>query len=85
MKTASQQSGTDSRAINPINNTAFGILLIISISHLLNDMIQSVIPAVYPILKEKFGFTFTQIGLITLVFQMTSSIYGGKNEMRIIE
>mgnify|MGYP004673677243 CR=1 FL=1 len=74
MKTASQQSGTDSRAINPINNTAFGILLIISISHLLNDMIQSVIPAVYPILKEKFGFTFTQIGLITLVFQMTSSI-----------
>ena len=74
MKTASRQSGTNSRAANPINNTAFGILLIISISHLLNDMIQSVIPAVYPILKEKFGFTFTQIGLITLVFQMTSSI-----------
>lgn len=56
------------------SRTVFGILLTISISHLLNDMIQSVIPAVYPILKEKFGFTFTQIGLITLVFQMTSSI-----------
>ena len=46
----------------------------ISITHLLNDMMQSVIPAVYPLLKEKFGFTFAQIGIITLVFQMTSSL-----------
>ena len=37
-------------------------------------MMQSVIPAVYPLLKEKFGFTFAQIGLITLVFQLTSSL-----------
>ena len=43
-------------------------------THLLNDMMQSVIPAVYPLLKEKFGFTFAQIGLITLVFQLTSSL-----------
>ena len=54
--------------------TAYGVLVIISISHLLNDMIQSVIPSIYPILKSEFGFTFAQIGLITLVFQMTSSI-----------
>lgn len=54
--------------------TAFSILFIISISHFLNDMIQSVVPAIYPMLKDKFGFTFAQIGLITLVFQMTSSI-----------
>ncbi|MCL1615331.1 MFS transporter [Bacteroides sp. ET71] len=43
--------------------------------HLLNDMIQSVIPALYPLLKDLYGFTFAQIGLITLVFQLTSSIF----------
>ena len=40
----------------------------------LNDMIQSIIPSIYPILKDKFDFSFAQIGIITLVFQMTSSI-----------
>lgn len=54
--------------------TVFSILVIISISHFLNDMIQSVVPSIYPIIKDKFGLTFAQIGLITLVFQMTSSI-----------
>ncbi len=52
----------------------FSILVICGISHFLNDMIQSIIPSIYPILKEKFQFSFAQIGLITLVFQMTSSI-----------
>lgn len=52
----------------------FSILIICGISHFLNDMIQSIIPSIYPILKEKFLFSFAQIGLITLVFQMTSSI-----------
>ncbi len=54
--------------------TAYMILVIISISHFLNDMIQSVIPAIYPIIKDKYSFTFTQIGIITLAFNMTSSI-----------
>lgn len=54
--------------------TVFSILIICGISHFLNDMIQSIIPSIYPILKEKFQFSFAQIGLITLVFQMTSSI-----------
>lgn len=52
----------------------FSILIICGISHFLNDMIQSIIPSIYPILKEKFQFSFAQIGLITLAFQMTSSI-----------
>lgn len=43
--------------------------------HFLNDMIQSVIPAMYPLLKDKFGFSFAEIGIITLVFQLTSSIF----------
>ena len=56
------------------SRTVYPILLMVSITHLLNDMMQSVIPAVYPLLKEKFDFTFAQIGLITLVFQLTSSL-----------
>ncbi len=55
--------------------TAYAILFAVGFCHLLNDMIQSIIPAMYPILKDNFGFTFVQIGIITLVFQMTSSIF----------
>ena len=54
--------------------TAYAILFTMGICHLLNDMIQSIIPAIYPLLKDKFGFTFAQIGIITLVFQLTSSV-----------
>ncbi len=54
--------------------TIFSILLAISFAHLLNDMMQSIIPSIYPVIKDKYGFTFGQIGIITLVFQMTSSI-----------
>ena len=54
--------------------TVYSVLVICSISHFLNDMIQSVIPSIYPIVKENFGFSFAQIGVITLVFQLTSSI-----------
>lgn len=54
--------------------TAYAILCTIGTCHLLNDMIQSVIPALYPLLKDKYGFTFAQIGIITLVFQLTSSV-----------
>ena len=50
------------------------MLIICGISHFLNDMIQSIIPSIYPILKDKFDFSFAQIGIITLIFQMTSSI-----------
>lgn len=60
--------------MNRAGRTVYPILLMVCATHLLNDMMQSVIPAVYPLLKEKFGFTFAQIGLITLVFQLTSSL-----------
>ena len=55
--------------------TAYAILFAMGFCHLLNDMIQSVIPAMYPLLKDNFGFTFAQIGIITLVFQLTSSVF----------
>lgn len=46
----------------------------ISFAHFLNDMMQSIVPSIYPMLKDKYGLTFGQIGLMTLVFQMTSSL-----------
>ena len=54
--------------------TVYPILFIISFGHFLNDMIQSVIPSVYPMLRDQYGLSFLQIGIITFVVQMTSSI-----------
>ncbi|BAV07771.1 MFS transporter, FSR family, fosmidomycin resistance protein [Filimonas lacunae] len=54
--------------------TVFAILFTISFGHLLNDMMQAVIPAVYPLLKTNFHLNFTQIGLITFTFQLTASL-----------
>jgi len=54
--------------------TAFRVLAAISFCHLLNDMLQSVIPAVYPILKDTYRLDFGQIGLITLTSQLTASL-----------
>lgn len=59
---------------SPGKGTAFAILVALSASHLLNDTIQSLIAAVYPVLKESYALTFTQIGLITLAFQITASL-----------
>ena len=50
------------------------ILLSLSFCHLLNDLIQSLIPALYPLLKTEFNLDFAQIGLITLAFQLTASL-----------
>ena len=58
-----------------VQGTAYAVLFSIGFCHLLNDMVQSVIPALYPLLKDSYGFTFAQIGIITLVFQLTSSIF----------
>ncbi|MEO8465793.1 MAG: MFS transporter [Gammaproteobacteria bacterium] len=55
-------------------DTAFTILAAISFCHLLNDMMQSLLPAIYPILKDSYGLTFGQIGLITFTFQVTASL-----------
>jgi FSR family fosmidomycin resistance protein-like MFS transporter len=57
-----------------LSTTAFPILVTLSVCHLLNDMIQSLLPAIYPLLKESFALDFGQIGLITLTFQFTASL-----------
>lgn len=67
--------------MNPSNpqslaeKTVFPILFALSFSHLLNDTIQSLIPAIYPIIKENYQLNFSQIGLITLTFQMAASLF----------
>ena len=55
--------------------TAMTILFSLSLAHLCNDAFQSVIPAVYPILKENLVLSFAQIGLITLVYQICASVF----------
>lgn len=55
--------------------TAFGILVSLSLSHCLNDALQSIVSAVYPLIKDNLSLTFTQIGLITLVYQMAASVF----------
>lgn len=56
------------------DTTVMGILWALSLSHLLNDTIQSLVPAIYPVLKDGFHLSYAQIGLITFVFQMTGSV-----------
>ena len=59
---------------HPVQQTVFPILFAISFSPLLNDTIQSIVPAIYPQLKESFSLNFVQIGLITLTFQLAASL-----------
>ena len=54
--------------------TVYPILIAISISHLLNDALQSIIPAIYPVVKDTFSLSFAQVGLITLTFQLSASL-----------
>src|SRR5258707_12133682 len=54
--------------------TAFSIILALGFSHFLNDTMQSLVPALYPMLKDSYGLSFAQIGLITLTMQVTSSL-----------
>jgi FSR family fosmidomycin resistance protein-like MFS transporter len=61
-------------AIAPAHKTAFTVLAAISFCHLLNDMMQSLLPALYPMLKGSYGLSFGQIGLLTFTFQVTASL-----------
>jgi FSR family fosmidomycin resistance protein-like MFS transporter len=56
------------------HKTAFNILAAISVCHLLNDMLSSLLPSIYPLLKSSFQLNFAQVGLITLTYQTTASL-----------
>ena len=58
-----------------LGGVSFAILLSLSLSHLFNDMLQSLVSAIYPLVKGSLNLNYTQIGLITLTFQTTSSVF----------
>lgn len=70
----SQQGQKANGAVIDKERMGLNVLLVISFSHFLNDMLQSLIPAIYPQLKESFDLSFTQIGLITLTYQLSASL-----------
>ncbi len=57
------------------SNTAYTVLVGTSLGHFLNDMLQSTLPAMYPVLQAGFSLSFAQVGILTLVYQMTASIF----------
>ena len=63
-----------SRPVTPAVGATFAIILSLSFCHMLNDLMQSLVPALYPILKSSYGLSFSQVGLITLAFQFTASM-----------
>ncbi|HVK58016.1 MAG TPA: MFS transporter [Candidatus Kapabacteria bacterium] len=72
--TAERADAKSTVTVDP-QTAALGILFALSLSHLLNDTIQALIPAVYPLLKESFHLSFAQIGMITFCFQMIGSVF----------
>ena len=64
----------DTAEKNVADKTIYSILFSISFAHLLNDLIQAIIPSVYPILKQDYQLSFSQIGLITFAFQLSASV-----------
>ena len=66
---------TDTTARKIAHDTSFTVLVAIGFCHLLNDMMQSLLPAIYPNLKTQFHLSFAQIGLVTLAFQCTASLF----------
>ncbi|MCW2255830.1 FSR family fosmidomycin resistance protein-like MFS transporter [Providencia alcalifaciens] len=73
-QTTSSIKAKPSKTTGKTGKTVFSILTAISFSHLLNDMIQSLILAIYPLLQSDFSLSFAQIGLITLTYQITASL-----------
>lgn len=70
----SSTQSTSVASTNLAQKTVYSVLFSIAFAHLLNDLMQAVIPSIYPILKENFNLSFTQIGIITFVFQLTASL-----------
>jgi FSR family fosmidomycin resistance protein-like MFS transporter len=72
--TTTQPTTASSAAELTVRTTVFSILLAISLSHLLNDTMQSLIPSTYPLLKKSLHLDFGQLGLVTFCFQLTASL-----------
>lgn len=64
----------ETKASSAVGGTVFSIIAAVSVCHLLNDMMQSMLAAIYPMLKSNFGLSFSQIGLLTFTYQLTASL-----------
>ncbi|WP_454870582.1 MFS transporter [Pseudomonas lini] len=69
-----QSAATSAPATSQSSPLVMRIIGAVALAHLINDLIQAVLPSIYPMLKASYGLTFTQIGLITLTFQLTASL-----------
>ncbi|MHC8340979.1 MFS transporter [Pseudomonas sp. HLT2-19-2] len=75
MAISNAQTGTaPASATSQSSPLVMRIIGAVALAHLINDLIQSVLPSIYPMLKANYGLTFTQVGLITLTFQLTASL-----------
>lgn len=63
-----------SPTLRTAETTVYAVLFAISFSHLLNDTIQALLVSIYPLLKESYHLTFSQLGMITFAFQVTASL-----------
>ncbi|GID07705.1 MFS transporter [Pseudomonas sp. 008] len=69
-----QSATTSASAPSQSSPLVMRIIGAVALAHLINDLIQAVLPSIYPMLKANYGLTFTQVGLITLTFQLTASL-----------
>ena len=75
MAISNTQADMTSAAATPQSSPlVMRIIGAVALAHLINDLIQAVLPSIYPMLKDSYGLTFTQVGLITLTFQLTASL-----------
>ena len=74
MVDASPAPASAAPAAPPAAQTVYPVLFAISFCHALNDMMQALVPSIYPLLKDSFNLDFAQIGYITLTWQMTASL-----------
>ncbi|MER9351845.1 MFS transporter [Mesorhizobium sp. M0514] len=72
--TATSIAPQPSASLPSAQATAFTVILAVSFCHGINDIMQSLLPAIYPLLKENYGLDFWQIGLLTFTFQVTASL-----------
>ena len=73
MTTAQTYADSSATSRREVGTATLGVLIALSASHMLNDVMQSLAPALYPVFRERFALSFFQIGLITFVFQLTAS------------
>lgn len=74
MQTSAQTQQDTDNDQNKNQGMVVSIICAVAVAHLLNDLIQASLPAIYPLLKDNFALSFAQVGLISLVYQMTASL-----------